>query len=149
MVGCIRPSATLATALRPSLCTTTMRELVHVQGGQCGNQIGAKFWEVIADEHGIDPTGTEHRNCYCSCLNCWFWQRVLTTSVSARRWRAMLLVLFHVDANFYGPHSLCCCWHCSFGLLQEPITETLTFNWSESMFTSMKRLADATSHVQF
>jgi len=32
-----------------------MRELVHVQGGQCGNQIGAKFWEVISDEHGIDP----------------------------------------------------------------------------------------------
>ncbi|CAJ1350433.1 unnamed protein product [Effrenium voratum] len=27
---------------------------------QCGNQIGAKFWEVIADEHGIDPTGTYH-----------------------------------------------------------------------------------------
>uniref|UniRef100_A0A914UT90 Uncharacterized protein n=1 Tax=Plectus sambesii TaxID=2011161 RepID=A0A914UT90_9BILA len=25
--------------------------------GQCGNQIGAKFWEVISDEHGIDPTG--------------------------------------------------------------------------------------------
>ena len=24
-----------------------MRELVHVQGGQCGNQIGAKFWEVM------------------------------------------------------------------------------------------------------
>ena len=22
-----------------------------------GNQIGAKFWEVVADEHGIDPTG--------------------------------------------------------------------------------------------
>ena len=37
-----------------------MRELVHVQGGQCGNQIGAKFWEVISDEHGIDPTGTYH-----------------------------------------------------------------------------------------
>ena len=30
-----------------------MRELVHIQGGQCGNQIGAKFWEVISDEHGI------------------------------------------------------------------------------------------------
>ena len=27
---------------------------------RCGNQIGAKFWEVIADEHGIDPTGTYH-----------------------------------------------------------------------------------------
>jgi len=33
---------------------------VHVQAGQCGNQIGAKFWEVISDEHGIDPTGTYH-----------------------------------------------------------------------------------------
>ena len=39
---------------------TPMRELVHIQGGQCGNQIGAKFWEVISDEHGIDPTGTYH-----------------------------------------------------------------------------------------
>jgi len=37
-----------------------MREIVHIQGGQCGNQIGAKFWEVICDEHGVDPTGTYH-----------------------------------------------------------------------------------------
>ena len=37
-----------------------MREFVHIQGGQCGNQIGANFWEVISDEHGIDPTGTYH-----------------------------------------------------------------------------------------
>ena len=29
-------------------------------GGQCGNQIGAKFWEVISDEHGVDPTGSYH-----------------------------------------------------------------------------------------
>jgi len=35
-----------------------MREIVHMQAGQCGNQIGAKFWEVISDEHGIDPSGT-------------------------------------------------------------------------------------------
>lgn len=34
-----------------------MREILHIQGGQCGNQIGAKFWEVICDEHGIDSTG--------------------------------------------------------------------------------------------
>ncbi|KAL3701472.1 hypothetical protein R1sor_019494 [Riccia sorocarpa] len=34
-----------------------MREILHIQGGQCGNQIGAKFWEVICDEHGIDPAG--------------------------------------------------------------------------------------------
>ncbi|CAG0900188.1 unnamed protein product [Darwinula stevensoni] len=54
-----------------------MREIVHLQVGQCGNQIGSKdritrhiriikpftytqFWEVISDEHGIDPTGTYH-----------------------------------------------------------------------------------------
>ena len=35
-----------------------MREIVCIQGGQCGNQIGSKFWEVVADEHGVDPTGT-------------------------------------------------------------------------------------------
>ena len=34
-----------------------MREIVHIQAGQCGNQIGCKFWEVIADEHGINETG--------------------------------------------------------------------------------------------
>jgi hypothetical protein len=37
-----------------------MREIVHIQGGQCGNQIGAKFWEVIADEHGVDPVSFNH-----------------------------------------------------------------------------------------
>jgi len=37
-----------------------MREILHIQGGQCGNQIGAKFWEVVSDEHGIDPTGSYH-----------------------------------------------------------------------------------------
>jgi hypothetical protein len=34
-----------------------MREILHIQGGQCGNQIGAKFWEVVCAEHGIDATG--------------------------------------------------------------------------------------------
>ncbi|CAK1591598.1 unnamed protein product [Parnassius mnemosyne] len=34
-----------------------MREIVHLQAGQCGNQIGSKFWEIISDEHGIDTTG--------------------------------------------------------------------------------------------
>ncbi|XP_006896983.1 PREDICTED: tubulin beta-1 chain [Elephantulus edwardii] len=37
-----------------------MREIVHIQIGQCGNQIGSKFWEVIGEEHGIDPTGSYH-----------------------------------------------------------------------------------------
>ncbi|PIL32549.1 hypothetical protein GSI_05252 [Ganoderma sinense ZZ0214-1] len=35
----------------------TMREIVHLQTGQCGNQIGAKFWEVVSDEHGIESDG--------------------------------------------------------------------------------------------
>jgi tubulin beta len=34
-----------------------MREIVHIQCGQCGNQIGAKFWEIIAGEHGLDTNG--------------------------------------------------------------------------------------------
>ena len=34
-----------------------MREIVHMQVGQCGNQIGSKFWEVISQEHGITPEG--------------------------------------------------------------------------------------------
>ena len=34
-----------------------MREILHIQGGQCGNQIRAKFWEVVCAEHGIDPIG--------------------------------------------------------------------------------------------
>uniref|UniRef100_A0AAR2J382 Tubulin beta chain n=1 Tax=Pygocentrus nattereri TaxID=42514 RepID=A0AAR2J382_PYGNA len=34
-----------------------MREIVHLQIGQCGNQIGSKFWEVISDEHGVNAVG--------------------------------------------------------------------------------------------
>ena len=36
------------------------REIVHIQAGQCGNQVGSKFWEIISDEHGIDPSGEYH-----------------------------------------------------------------------------------------
>lgn len=34
-----------------------MREIVHLQTGQCGNQVGSKFWEVLSEEHGIDGHG--------------------------------------------------------------------------------------------
>ncbi|KAK0533186.1 Tubulin beta chain (Beta tubulin) [Tilletia horrida] len=34
-----------------------MREIVHLQTGQCGNQVGTKFWEVLSDEHGLDAQG--------------------------------------------------------------------------------------------
>jgi hypothetical protein len=30
---------------------------IAVQAGQCGNQIGAKFWEVVAQEHSVDSSG--------------------------------------------------------------------------------------------
>ena len=39
-----------------------MREIVHIQAGQCGNQVGGKFWEVISDEHGIAPDGSYEGN---------------------------------------------------------------------------------------
>uniref|UniRef100_A0A8C7ICF8 Tubulin/FtsZ GTPase domain-containing protein n=1 Tax=Oncorhynchus kisutch TaxID=8019 RepID=A0A8C7ICF8_ONCKI len=50
--GCIHTPAA-----KTPLHTDRMREIVHIQAGQCGNQIGTKFWEVISDEHGIDPAG--------------------------------------------------------------------------------------------
>lgn len=34
------------------------RRSVSIDTLWCGSQIGAKFWEVISDEHGVDPTGT-------------------------------------------------------------------------------------------
>ena len=34
-----------------------MREIVHLQVGQCGNNIGTQFWQTISDEHGINPHG--------------------------------------------------------------------------------------------
>ncbi|XP_017768361.1 PREDICTED: tubulin beta chain-like [Nicrophorus vespilloides] len=39
-----------------------MREIVHIQIGSCGNSIGSKFWEVLCDEHGIDPRGMYRGN---------------------------------------------------------------------------------------
>jgi hypothetical protein len=28
-----------------------------MQAGQCGNQMGKKFWELVYDEHGIGGSG--------------------------------------------------------------------------------------------
>ncbi|EAR83596.2 tubulin/FtsZ family, GTPase domain protein (macronuclear) [Tetrahymena thermophila SB210] len=35
-----------------------MREIINLQVGSCGNQIGSKFWEAISFEHGIWSNGT-------------------------------------------------------------------------------------------
>ena len=34
-----------------------MREILHIQAGQAGNQIGSRFWEVISEEHAIGADG--------------------------------------------------------------------------------------------
>jgi len=38
------------------------REIVHMQVGQCGNQVGTKFWETLAQEHGLAEDGTYQGN---------------------------------------------------------------------------------------
>ena len=35
-----------------------MREIVNVQVGQAGNQIGQIFWQTIMDEHQINSDGS-------------------------------------------------------------------------------------------
>jgi len=34
------------------------REIITLQVGQCGNQIGGEFWKQLCREHGIEPNGT-------------------------------------------------------------------------------------------
>lgn len=34
-----------------------MREIITIQVGQCGNQIGSEFWKQLCAEHGIQPNG--------------------------------------------------------------------------------------------
>ena len=94
-----------------------MREIVHVQGGQCGNQIGAKFWEVISDEHGIDPTGTYHGdsdlqleriNVYYNeatgelyHLSFWLW-----SSIRLLYWLEIALVIESRDSTTFTSYSI-------------------------------------------
>lgn len=34
------------------------REIITLQAGQCGNQIGSGFWEHLCRDHGIAADGT-------------------------------------------------------------------------------------------
>jgi len=34
-----------------------VREIIHVQVGQCGNQVGCAFWSAVTDEHNLDVNG--------------------------------------------------------------------------------------------
>lgn len=33
------------------------REIITLQVGQCGNQIGGEFWKQLCLEHGVSPDG--------------------------------------------------------------------------------------------
>ncbi len=33
------------------------REIITLQVGQCGNQVGMEFWKQLCLEHGISPEG--------------------------------------------------------------------------------------------
>ncbi|KAI0399520.1 tubulin beta chain [Xylaria palmicola] len=39
-----------------------MREIVHLSTGQCGNQVGAAFWQTVSREHGLDIDGRRHQD---------------------------------------------------------------------------------------
>lgn len=56
--SCSEDSSFALISLADTVRTPCLCQSVHLQTGQCGNQVGAKFWEVLSDEHGIDSTGS-------------------------------------------------------------------------------------------
>ena len=38
------------------------REIITIQIGQCGNQVGMEFWKRLCAEHGISPQGIVNEN---------------------------------------------------------------------------------------
>ena len=53
----LRPATLAALTPPPRPPPPAVRPQVHIQAGQCGNQIGAKFWEVVSEEHGVTCDG--------------------------------------------------------------------------------------------
>jgi TnpA family transposase len=47
-------------------CDTSSSDIVHMQAGQRGNQMGTKFLEVVCDVHGISGGGGEYCSGFCS-----------------------------------------------------------------------------------
>ena len=70
-----------------------MREIVHIQGGQCGNQIGAKFWEV-----GPFACSEELRH----------WQRSYERALAAQARQELFMQLAGLTAHVLRPNV---CWH--------------------------------------
>jgi tubulin beta len=45
-----------------------------MQAGQCGNQMGTKFWEVVCDEHDIGGSGEYcgKNDAHLDCINVFY-----------------------------------------------------------------------------
>ena len=119
-----------------------MPEIVHLQTGQCGNQIGAKFWEVVCGEHGVEPTGVYNgdSDLQLERINVYF------NEASSRRYvpRAVLVDLEPgtMDAVRAGP----------FGQLFRP--DNFIFgqsgagnNWAKGHYTEGAELVDSVLDV--
>ncbi|KAJ3239388.1 gamma-tubulin [Chytriomyces hyalinus] len=52
MPRCVSPKNIASTCL-----TFNNREIITLQAGQCGNQVGMEFWSMLCNEHGINPDG--------------------------------------------------------------------------------------------
>jgi tubulin beta len=63
------PAPFLSRATR--LQAASSREILHMQAGQCGNQMGTKFWEVLCDENGIGGDGEYYgdNDAHLDCIN--------------------------------------------------------------------------------
>jgi len=53
-----RWSSSALSLYNSSFLLTMPREIITLQVGQCGNQIGGEFWKQLCLEHGIAPDGT-------------------------------------------------------------------------------------------
>ena len=58
-----------------------MREIVHVQAGQCGNQIGAKFWEVSCDQSCHSSAWIRFGPVDGACKKDWWFRSVSVSSI--------------------------------------------------------------------
>jgi hypothetical protein len=69
-----------------------MKELIHIQAGQCGLQIGEQLWDLYAREHGINPDGTSESSEPGSNPN------VLFTESCSGKWRPRAVLVDSEDS---------------------------------------------------
>jgi tubulin beta len=55
----------------PTSIAVSLREIVHMQAGQCGNWIGTKFWKKVCDESSIDGGG-DYNDAHFSRINVFY-----------------------------------------------------------------------------